>query len=199
MLQTIQKSIGRRLLLGTFSFGIVIGAATQAHTQGFISPMLGANFGGVSGCPQLNGCKNEQTNLSLSVGKFGTFFGAETEVAYSPKFFGEADGLSSNVLTVMGNVMLGPKAGPVRPFILAGLGVMKTNFELRTSSVLTTNDTAFGYNVGAGVVALVSDHFGLRGDARYFHSFPDVAIAGFTLASTKLNYSRVSAGVVITF
>jgi opacity protein-like surface antigen len=75
---------------------------------------------------------------------------------------------------------------------------MKTHFELRTPSLLT-NDTALGYNVGGGVFAFVSDRFGLRADLRYIHSFPDVTIAGFTLASTKLNYSRVSAGVVLKF
>lgn len=173
--------------------------APQARAQGFISPMLGFNFGGVSGCPQINSCANKQTNLSVSAGKFGTIFGGETEIAYSPKFFGEAAGLSSNVLTVMGNVMVGPKAGPVRPYVLAGLGLMKTHFELSTSSLLTTNDTAFGYGVGAGVFAFVTDHFGLRGDLRYFHSFPDVTIAGFTLRSSKLNYSRVGGGIVVAF
>lgn len=187
-----------RLLLSTLTVALIMGTAAQVRAQVFINPMLGANFGGVSGCPKLNNCENKQTNLSVSAGKLGTIFSAETEVAYSPKFFGEAAGLSSNVLTVMGNVMFGPKAGPLRPYILGGLGVMKTHFELRTSSLLT-NDTAFGYNIGAGAFVFVSDHFGLRGDARYIHSFPDVTIAGFTLASSKLNYSRVSAGVVFKF
>jgi opacity protein-like surface antigen len=187
----------RRLVTLTLVF--IIGTAAQARAQGFISPMLGFNFGGVSGCPEIRGCTDKQTNRSLGFGKLGTIFGAETEIAYSPKFFGEAPGLSSNVLTVMGNVMLAPKAGPVRPYLLAGTGIMKTHFELRTSSLLTTNDTSFGYVLGGGVFALVSDHFGLRGDLRYFHSFPDVTILGFTLPSEKLNYSRISAGVVLQF
>ncbi|MDO8678629.1 MAG: outer membrane beta-barrel protein [Acidobacteriota bacterium] len=174
-------------------------SAAPARAQGFISGMLGFNFGGVSGCPQLNSCTNKQTNLSVGAGKFGTIFGAEMEVAYAPDFFGEAAGLSSNVLTVMGNVMLGPKAGPLRPYVLAGLGLMKTHFELRTSSLLTTNDTAFGYGVGAGAFVFVANHFGLRGDLRYFHSFPDVTILGVTLPSPKLNYSRISTGIVVKF
>lgn len=173
--------------------------AGPAQAQGFISPMLGFNFGGVSGCPELRGCEDKQRDLSVSLGKFGTIFGAEAELAYSPKFFGDAAGLSSNVLTVMGNVMLAPKAGPVRPYLTAGTGIIKTHFELATTSLLTTNDTAFGYNLGGGVFVLVGDHFGLRGDLRYFHSFPDFTILGITLPSEKLNYSRIGAGVVLAF
>ena len=76
--------IVRQLLLGTLTVGIIMGTATQARAQGFISPMLGFNFGGVSGCPQLNSCKDKQRNLSVAAGKFGTIFGAEMEIAYSP-------------------------------------------------------------------------------------------------------------------
>lgn len=191
--------IRRGLLLSTLTVALVLGAASQARAQGFISPMFGVNFGGVSGCPEIRGCTDKQRNLSLSLGKFGSIFGAETEVSYTPDFFGEAPGLSSNVLTVMGNVMLAPKAGFVRPYVLLGTGIMKTRFELRTSSLIAMNDTALGYAVGGGVFVFLGDHFGLRGDARYFHSFPDVTIQGIKLPSDKLNYSRVGAALVFAF
>ena len=191
--------IRRGLLLATLTVALVLGTAAQARAQGFISPMLGFNFGGVSGCPEIRGCTDKQRNFSLSLGKLGSIFGAETEVAYTPDFFGEAPGLSSNVLTLMGNVMLAPKAGPVRPYILGGAGIMKTRFELRTSSLLAMNDTALGYAVGGGVFVFLGDHFGLRADARFFHSFPDVTILGITLPSEKLNYSRVGAAIVLQF
>ena len=187
------------VVVSTF-FALALFAGTApARAQGFISPILGFNFGGVSGCPELRGCEDKQRNFAIGFGKFGTIFGAETELSYSPKFFGDAPGLSSNVFTWMGNVMLAPKAGPVRPYLTFGTGLMKTHFTLNTTSLLTFNDTALGYNVGGGVVALLGDHFGLRGDLRYFHSFPDVTILGITLPSEKLNYSRISAGIVLTF
>lgn len=188
-----------RLRLSTLIVVIIIATAAPAPAQGFISGMLGFNFGGVSGCPEIRGCENKQRDLSLGFGKFGTIFGAETEIAYSPKFFGDAPGLSSNVVTIMGNVMLAPKAGPVRPYLLAGTGIMKTHFALRTTSLLTMNDTSLGYVVGGGVVAFLTDHFGVRGDLRYFHSFPDVTILGITLPSEKLNYSRIGGGIVLQF
>lgn len=187
------------LLRSLFFVLIIVGTSSQARAQGFISPLVGFNFGGVSGCPQVRDCENQQRNLSLSLGKFGSIFAAETEVAYSPKFFGDAAGLSSNVLTVMGNVMLAPKAGPVRPYLLAGTGLMKTRFELRTTSLLAMNDNSLGYVVGGGVFAFFGDHFGVRGDVRYYHSFPDVTFLGITLPSEKLNFSRIGAGVVLQF
>ena len=192
-------TISPRLLLVTLTVVLIVSTAAPARAQGFIGAMLGFNFGGVSGCPQLNSCTNKQTDISVSAGKFGSIFGAETEIAYSPKFFGDAAGLSSNVLTVMGNVMFGPKAGPVRPYITLGTGIMKTHFKFSTSTLLTMNDTSLGYNVGGGVFVLLGDHFGLRGDLRYFHSFPDVTILGIKLPSDKLNYSRIGGGVVIAF
>jgi hypothetical protein len=191
--------IQRRIRLLTFSFALLVCIATPARAQSFIGPMVGANFGGVSGCPAITGCTDQQRTISLSVGRFGSIFGAETELAYTPDFFGDAPELSSNVLTLMGNVMLAPKAGPVRPYLLVGAGMMKTRFELRASSVLALKDTALGYAAGGGIIVLVGEHFGLRGDVRYFHSLPDVTIVGITLPSEKLNYSRVGAGIVFQF
>ena len=192
-------AMNKRLRRGALTLVIIMVTTAEARAQGYISPMLGFNFGGVSGCPELPGCTDNQKTLSIAAGGFGTIFGAEAEVAHSPHFFGEAPGLSASVLTMMGNVMLGPKAGPVRPYILAGAGIMQPHFELRTSSVLTMDDTVLGYAVGGGVFAFAGDHFGVRADLRYFHSFPDVIIAGVTLRSEKLNYSRISAGIVIQF
>jgi len=40
-------------------------------------------------------------------------------------------------------------------------------------------------------------HLGLRADVRNMHSLQDVKIAGVTLPSTKLNFSRVSLGLLV--
>lgn len=199
MAQTTQKSIRRRLLLGALTVGVFIGTAVPARAQSFISPMYGVNFGGVSGCPQLVSCTDKQTNLSLGAGVFRRIIGVEAEVAYAPTFFGEAAGLSSNVLTLMGNVMLAPQVGPLRPYMLGGLGLIRTHVELTTSSVLTTNDNVLGFGVGGGVILFITSHFGVRGEMRYFHSFSDFAVGGLTLSSDNVDYSRASVGVVVKF
>lgn len=190
--------IPRRTLFFTVT-ALILCAATPAPAQTFISPMVGVNFGGVSGCPAISDCTDQQRTIGLSVGRFGSIFAAETEMAYTPDFFGDAPELSSNVLTLMGNLMVAPKAGPVRPYVLAGIGMMKARFELRASNLLALNDTALGYAAGGGLFVFFGEHFGLRGDVRYYHSFPDVTIVGITLPSEKLNYSRVGAAIVFQF
>jgi len=199
MEQTSHTSTGRRLLLGMLAIGITIGTATQARAQGFISPLIGYDFGGDAGCPRLNNCQDKKINASVSFGAMGSVFGFEEEVAYAPGFFGDAPGLSSSVLTLMSNVMLVPKIGPVRPYVLAGIGLIKTHVDLTTAGALTTDNNHLGWDVGGGLIGLVGGRIGVRGDLRYFHSFQDLTVLGFTLGNSKLNYGRASAGVVLKF
>ncbi|MEQ1575816.1 MAG: outer membrane beta-barrel protein [Vicinamibacterales bacterium] len=199
MTQTHHTSIGRRLLFGILAIGIAIGTATEARAQGFISPLIGYDFGGDAGCPDLNSCEDAKINVGVGFGVMGNLFGFEEEIAYAPNFFGDAPGLSSSVLTLMSNVMLVPKMGPVRPYVLAGIGLIKTRVELTSASVFTTDNNNLGWNVGGGLMGFIGEHVGLRGDLRYFHSLQDLTVLGFTLTSSKLNYGRASAGVVLKF
>jgi len=197
--KTHQTSPGRWLLLGTLAIGIAIGTATPARAQGFISPLIGYDFGGDAGCPSFSNCQDKKINVSVSFGAMGNVLGFEEEVAYAPNFFGNAPGLSSSVLTLMSNVMLVPKLGPVRPYVLAGIGLIKTHVDLTTASVFTTNNNQLGWDVGGGLIGFFGDHVGVRGDLRYFHAFQDLTVLGLTLSDLKLDYGRASAGVIVKF
>ena len=192
-------STERRLLLAILAIGITIGTAAHARAQGFISPLIGYDFGGDAECPNLNSCEDKKINVSVSFGVMGNVLGFEEELAYAPDFFGNAPGLSSSVLTLMSNVMLVPNLGPVRPYVLAGIGLIKTHVELTSASVFTTDNNNLGWDIGGGLILLAGDHIGVRGDLRYFHSFQDLEILGFTLSNSKLDYGRASAGVVLKF
>ena len=196
---TNHTSTGRWLLLGTLAIGITVGTATPARAQGFISPLIGYDFGGDSGCPELINCQDKKVNASVSFGVMGRVFGFEEEIAFANNFFGEAPGLSSSVLTLMSNVMLVPRMGPVRPYVLAGIGLIKTHVELTTVSVFTTDNNTLGWNVGGGLIGFVGDHVGVRGDLRYFHAFQDLTVLGLTLGDSNLNYGRASVGLVLAF
>jgi len=189
----------RRLPLGALIAGILVGQPVLARAQGFVSPMYGVNFGGVSGCPQLTGCMDQQTNVSVAAGLLSRLVALEAEVAYTPTFLGEAPGLSSKALTLMGNVMIAPEVGRLRPYMLGGLGVIRTRVELTTSSPITTDHSVLAFGVGGGVIGFVTSHFGLRVDMRYIHSFSEFTVAGLTLSSDNIDYSRASAGVVVKF
>ena len=99
----------------------------------------------------------------------------------------------------MGNVMLAPRFGPVQPYALAGLGLIKTKMELTVPGVLNSNNNDFGWNTGGGLFIFFGDHFGIRGDIRYFHAFSALELLGINLGDTKLDYGRVSGALAVKF
>ncbi len=192
----------RRLVLGILAVGITIGAAGEARAQGFISPFIGYNFGGDAGCPTLatlTACENKNFNYGVGFGAMGSVFGVEEEIGYASSFFGSAPALDSSVLTVMTNLMLVPKIGPVRPYATAGIGLIKTHVNLTVPSVFTTDNNGLGWDIGGGLIGFFGAHVGLRGDIRYFHSFQDLNVLGFNLSSQKINFGRASVGLIFKF
>jgi opacity protein-like surface antigen len=185
-------------LLLAFVSAILIPA--QARAEGYISPLIAFNFGGDAACPAVQGCQDKRLNFGVALGATGNIFGFEEEFAYARDFFGTAPNLKSSVLTVMSNVMLAPKIGPIRPYVAAGLGLIKTHVDFTTTSLLTTDNNSFGWDIGGGVHVTVAPHVGVRGDIRYFHTFQDLSPLGFSLGSSqKLDYGRAAAAVDFTF
>jgi opacity protein-like surface antigen len=180
-----------------------LGVPSLAHAEGFISPFIGLNFGGDASCPLAllaQGCQDSRLNFGVSLGAAGSVFGFEEEFAYARDFFGTAPGLKSSIFTVMSNGMIAPKIGPVRPYLLTGVGLIKTHVDLTAASLLTTDNNSFGWDIGGGIMVTIAPHVGLRGDIRYFHSFQDLNLLGFSLgASPKLDYGRAAAALNFTF
>ena len=190
----------KKLLVLTFA--CLVAVAPKARAEGFISPLLGFNFAGDANCPAVQGCEDKRMNFGVALGATGNIFGFEEEFAYARDFFGSAPNLKSSVLTVMSSVMLAPKIGPVRPYFLTGVGLIKTHVDLTTATILTTDNNSFGWDIGGGVHVTVAPHVGLRGDLRYFHTFQDLTFAsGFFSfgANQKLDFGRAAAAVDFTF
>ena len=178
--------------------GLFAAVPTSAAAQTFISPFIGFDFGGDSGCPTATGCEDKNSNLGMAVGKLGALAGGEVELGYARDFFGDAPGVDSNVLTLMFNVIVGPKVGPVRPFVLGGVGIIKSRVEFDAGSLLDTGNE-FGYNLGGGLMVMFGEHIGVRGDIRRFKSLSGTDFLGFSLSDVKLGFNRASAGVVLAF
>lgn len=175
-------------------------AALPARAQGYISPLIGYDFGGNAGCPDISNCEDKRTNIGVAIGKMGAIGGGELEFADAKNFFGDVGDQSSSVITLMGNFMIVPALGPVHPYLLAGLGLMKTHVELTTSDVLSTTNNSLAWDVGGGVTILFARHIGIRGDLRHFHStksFPIPFIANSE--DEKLNFGRISGALVFAF
>jgi len=99
----------------------------------------------------------------------------------------------------MGNVMFAPKFGVLQPYGVVGLGLIKTHTELTVGELLENSDNHFGWDIGGGAIGYFGDHFGIRGDLRYCDAGSDLEVLGIPIADTKLDFGRLSGGVVFKF
>jgi opacity protein-like surface antigen len=189
----------RRSLAALFAAFCLFAAARPVQAQGFISPFIGYNFGGDAGCPEITNCEDKRTDYGVSFGALGSIVGFEAELGYTKNFFGETSTQTSNVLTFMGNFMLAPKIGPVQPYGLAGLGLIRTSVE----GLGTTSDqNQFGWDLGGGLMVFFGEHIGVRGDVHYYHAFQVLEflnLPALGLGEKKLDYGRAAVGVVFKF
>ena len=191
----VRQLIATTALASLFLFS----GAREVSAQAFISPFIGYNFGGDSGCPEITDCEDKRLNLGVAFGSVGNIFGAELEFAYIDNFFGETPGASSNVLTLMGNFMLAPRFGIVQPYGLVGLGLIKSHAEITVGGLLEEDNNDFGWDVGGGLFVYFGENFGIRGDIRHFHAFSELSILGLALSETKLDFGRASVAAVFRF
>jgi hypothetical protein len=165
-----------------------------ASAEGFVSPWVGPDFGNDQGI-------NDQASFGFDVGGMTAgIIGGEFDFGYMPDFFNQE--LDDYALTAMANLLVGIPVGGtegpgVRPYLTAGAGLIHTRLDLPTTDQ-TNND--LGINLGGGLMGFVSDHFGLRGDVRYFRNvtsdFSDSDLnPEFGLGD--VDFWRASFGIVI--
>ena len=89
---------------------------------------------------------------------------------------------------------------PVQPYGTIGFGLIKTHTDLTLSDLIDNDQNDFGWNTGGGLMIHFSDHFGVRGDVRYFHAFSRRwSLLGLNRAETKLDYGRFSGALLVKF
>jgi hypothetical protein len=171
-----------------------------SSAETLLTPFAGVTFGG----------------SGQSTGTFGAgfawmgagIFGVEFEAAYTPSFFDTADFDfvdSDNVVTVMGNLILGIPAGGtdgpgVRPYGTIGFGLLRTNVTSVGGAFDNVSNSDFGMNVGGGLMGFFNDHVGLRGDVRYFRALTDPEEDfEFDVDFGDLDFWRGTLGVVFRF
>ncbi len=193
----------RRLVIAAGVFVLFALAPRPAHAQGYFVPFFGYDFGGDAGnCPPnsiLINCSPTRTAYGLNFGRLvGGIVGFDEDISYSPNFFGDSPTFGANsVLSVMSNLVLAVPAGPVHPYVTAGLGFMRTRVELKATSLLSTSNTSFGYNLGGGLLVFLPKHLGVRIDYRNIRSASDITIAGINIENKKLSFSRLAFGLVL--
>jgi opacity protein-like surface antigen len=152
--------------------------ATASAQNWFVSPFIGANFGGnadFGDFPDADDEVERRMDLGVTVGWVPNVVGFEIDFGWSPNFFEDTAGDrnfdfgDSNVTTLMTNLLLSaPMESPFRPYLSTGIGLMRANVSGGQGlfNDLSTND--LGFNIGAGLNGQFTDNVGIRGDLRYF-------------------------------
>jgi hypothetical protein len=150
---------------------IILAGADSAQAQsirmgtfrGFLTGHIGTATGGELSDPRLTAGASVAVQEQDGWGAELDFGRAEDAVAF---------GQELDVTTYMINASWVKPTGHVRPFGVLGGGVMQVHgCGLSCSTEQTTYD--LGFTLGAGVVALLNDAFGVRGDARYLFTSAD--------------------------
>jgi opacity protein-like surface antigen len=202
------------LVTVTIAAGALLLGPRDASADWTFTPFLGWNFGSsadVSGTggPGFKDKFEKKIDYGASLMGIGAGpIGFEIDFGYSPNFFetsttasGFQFASSSNVTTLMGNLVVGAKSGPVRPYVVGGVGLLRSRVQDvdEVFDVNTKND--FGLDVGGGVMGFFSENVGLRGDIRYFRGFRGTSdsdnATGITLGDFK--FWRGSVGVSFKF
>jgi opacity protein-like surface antigen len=189
----------RRSWIPILAVMMLVVSPRRTDAQGFVSPFVGYNFGGDAGCPDITGCEDKHVNFGVAFGALGSVVGFEAEVAHTTDFFGASSNQSTSVLTFMGNFMLAPKIGPIQPYGLGGVGLMRTTVE---SGAQDDEENQVGWDLGGGLIGFFSSHVGVRGDVRYFHAFEVIDFSKFPnlpVRETKLEFGRFSVAVIFKF
>jgi len=188
----------------TLVFALLLGVGTPAvaRADGMFIPFIGVNFGGSAGRqPIADAIDAERLDWGASLAWMGAgIFGFEADLGYSPDFFGRSDAGGSSVLSAMGNVLIGiPLGGQtgfgVRPYGLAGLGVVQSKIDSGL------DETKGAWDFGGGVMLFFGTHVGLRGDLRYIRTIGrlDFDVTNGIERSRRLDFGRASAGLILRF
>jgi opacity protein-like surface antigen len=167
-----------------------------ASAQVSITPFAGLTFG--ADAPA------EKFTTGVSVSFMGDVAGLEIDLGYTPDFFNDNPDQvilvgDSNLTTLMANLIVGVGGtdAPVRPYVVAGLGLVRSRIDFGDLfDEVSTNE--FGLTLGGGVTGQVSDNVGIRGDVRYIRSLEDPEDDGDSLAIGNFDFWRATAGVVFS-
>jgi len=192
------RSIGLAVIAGA----ILLLAPAAASGQGYLTGFVGGNFGGNTGV-SLDESIDDTSKLNFG-GRLGILgggvFGGEFDVGYTPDFYGKGTVFdSSSVLTMMGNLVLGIPAGPVRLYGVAGIGLIRRTVDYAGGQGQpAVTDSRAAYDLGGGLNIFFSQHVGINVDLRYFRNF-STGNAVLDLEDDKFDFARGSIGVTFKF
>jgi opacity protein-like surface antigen len=210
-------SLRKWLVIAGMIAAISAAAPRTASADWVFTPFVGWNFNGSADLQGSGGATfsdkfEKKIDYGFSLASMGAgAVGFEIDFGYSPNFFEtgttgtEFDlATDSNVTTLTANAILGipiggQRGGSVRPYVVGGVGLIRSNVGDAGDffDVKTKND--FGFDVGGGVMGFFNQNVGVRGDIRYFRTFSGSSDNVTTLGLSDFNFWRGSVGVSFKF
>jgi len=172
--------------------------ARDAAAQIFINPFIGTTLSS----PSPSG-DSSKPGYGVALGSVGRIIGFETEFAYFPELLdNSANNIAKNhVFTLSGEVLVGPAVGPVKVYVAAGMGGLTLDVTSVSTAVVpnstSASETYFSFNVGGGVIGFFSDHWGVRGDVRYYRALGFKIGENENLALDQFDFWRANIGLAI--
>ncbi len=209
-------SVRKCLLSAAIATALCVAMPRPAAADWVVTPFVGWNTGGSADVNGSNGNTNSskfehKIDYGVSVAGMGKgAVGFELDFGYSPNFFetGTANNgfqftNDSNVTTLTGNIIVGAPVGghggSVRPYVVGGVGLIRSNVQDAAGLFDVTTKNDFGFDVGGGVMGFFAQNVGLRGDVRYFRGFRGSSDNATGLGLSNFNFWRASAGVSFKF
>jgi opacity protein-like surface antigen len=211
-------SVRKWLVTATIFAAALAAAPRTASADWTITPFVGWNFSGSAdvtgnGGSSLPNQFEKKIDYGVSLTGMGAgVVGLEVDFGYSPNFFegGTASNNQfaltndSNVVTLTGNAIIGVPLGghgpSVRPYVVGGVGLIRSNVGDAGDVFDARSKNDFGFDVGGGVMGFFAQNIGIRGDVRYFRSFQGSGSDTLTgLALSNFHYWRGSVGVSFKF
>jgi hypothetical protein len=184
----------KRMFIVAAAVVLSIAAGTsEARAQqaaGYFTGFLTAHGGAVTG-----------GDLSAARGSLGLSVAVQEDSGWGAEIdFGHASDATAgpqivDVTSYVVNAIWQRPTGFIRPFGLAGAGILQVN-GCDASCTRTARTYDFGLNAGAGAFAMLNDVAALRADVRYFFTsadHPDLA------RPANFNYWRVTVGATFVW
>lgn len=186
---------------------VVLGVAlcalpSAASADWFVAPYAGGLFGSDArgGGFLTPAVESERWNIGATAGWTKGWWGVDADLGYHPEFFDDGGGFltEASLLTLMGNAHVSlPGRARLQPFVSGGVGLIQPDIA-EPGGLARVDDTKFGWNAGGGVVAMISERIGLRGDVRYFRVTDDAnSMNAFGITFDGLDFVTTTVGVAL--
>ena len=120
-----------------------VGAPALARAEGYVSPWVSANAG--------SKFDSSRAGFGVNAGGMGKgIIGGELDFGWSPSFFGTKNDFGNNtVMDLMGDLIIGvpvggTHGGGIRPFVTAGVGLIRTQIDGGSFTNVSSSNNMWG-------------------------------------------------------